>query len=150
MRAAIDAAEKAAEDDSGAAAAAAAESVVVQGGKLRDLEVLTIWSDHIDKTSKEAADKKQTTTGSMQCTLVAAMLAAEAAKAAKAEKEKVAAVAAEEAAAAANEAEDQRCQKGQRIQTKSLLAMKRDNRKVVETAEERAERFKKGLESCLW
>jgi hypothetical protein len=51
---------------------------------------------------------------------------------------------------AATTAEDQRWQKGQRIQTKSLLAMKRDKEKVVETAEERAERFKKGLESCLW
>ena len=123
---------------------------------MRDLEVLTVWSDHIDKTSKEAADKKQTATGSMQCTLVAAMLAAEAAKAteaAKAEKEKVAAVAAEEAAAAANEAEDQRWQKGQRIKTKGLLemkAVKKDNRKVVETIEETRERLKQDIEQSMW
>ena len=64
------------------------------------------------------------------------------------EKEDVAA-AAEEAVAAAT-TEDQRNSKGQRIQTKSLLAVKRDNERVAETAEERAERFKQGPESCLW
>ena len=73
---------------------------------------------------------------------------AEKSEAVKAEKEKVA-VAAKETVATAT-ADDQRWQKGQRIQTKKLLAMKRDKEKVVETAEERAERFKKGLESCLW
>ena len=102
--AAADAAEEAIESDFGALAAeAAAEAVVVRGGltgdKLRDLEVLTIGSDPIDKTSEETADKEQTAAGSMQCTLVEAMLAAEAAEAAKVEKERAATVAAEEAAA---------------------------------------------------
>ena len=78
------------------------------------------------------------------------MLAAEAAKA---EKEKVAAVAAEEAAATANEAEDQRWQKDQRIKTKGLLEMKAakmDNRKVVETVEEKSERLKQDIEQSMW
>ena len=56
VKATTDATEEAAEDDSGAAGAAA-ESVVVRGGKLRDLEVLTIWSNHIDKISG-AADSR--------------------------------------------------------------------------------------------
>ena len=122
-------------------------------GKLEDLEVLSIGSDPIDKTSEEAADKEKIADaagGARQCPLVAAVVAAEAAKA---EKEKVAAVAAEEAAAAANEAEDQRWQKGQRIKTKGLLEMKaakKDNRKVVETVEEKSERLKQGIEQRMW
>ena len=54
VKAVADAAERAAEDASGAAEAAAG-SVVVRGGKLRDLEVLSVWSDHIDKVSEETA-----------------------------------------------------------------------------------------------
>jgi hypothetical protein len=150
VKAAVDAAEKAAEGDSGPGAA---EAAVVRAGKLRDLEVLTIGSDPIDKISEETADKEKAADAAEKavCPLVAAMLAVEAAvtsEAVKVEKENVAATA-EEAVAAAT-AEDQRNSRGQRIQTKSLLAMKRDNAKAVETAEERAERFKKGLESCLW
>ena len=152
MRAAVDAAEKAAEDDSGAAGAAA-ELVVVRGGKLRDLEVLTIWSNHTDKIS-EAADSEQTADaggGAKQCPLVAAMVAAEATKAAEVKgKEKVAAVAAEEAAAAAA-TEDQRFRKGQRIETIGLLQMKsKEAEKKKETVEERAERLRKCLEQSLW
>ena len=145
------AAEEAAEDDSGATGAAA-ESVVVRGGKLRDLEVLTIGSDPIDKTSEAAEKAADTAAEKAVCPLVAAMLAgetAETSEAVKAEKEKIA-VAAEEEATAAATAEDQRWQKGQRIQTKSLLAMKRDNRKVVETDEERVERLKQGLVQSMW
>ena len=99
-------------------------------------------SNHIDKTSEETADKEQTSAGSVQCAVVGAVLAAEAAKAtevAKAGREKAAAIAAGEATAAAT-AEDQRWQKGQRIRTKGLLEMKaakKDNGKVVETAEEK-------------
>ena len=94
VKAAADAAEQAAEDDSGAAEVAA-ETVVVRGGGLRDLEVLSIGSDPIDKTS-EAADRAQTA-GTMQCPLVAAMVTAEAAKGA--------AVTTEETAAAYNSTE---------------------------------------------
>ena len=65
------------------AAEAATEVVVVRDDKLRDLEVLTIRSDPIDKTSEEAADKEQTAAGSVKCALVGAMLAAEAVKAAE-------------------------------------------------------------------
>ena len=124
---------------------------------MSDLEVLSIWSDHIDKTSEEAADKEQIADEAAEMAvypLVAAMLAVGTAEAAKTEKEKAAAIAAEEvAAAAANKAEDQRWQKGQRIKTKGLTEMKaakKDNRKVVETVEEKSERLKEGLESCLW
>ena len=49
--------------------------------------------------------------------------------------------------------EDQRFQRGQRIQTKGLLEMRsarRNNERVVKTAEARAARFKEGLEGCLW
>ena len=53
VKATSDAAEEAAQDDSGATGAAA-ESAVVRGGNLRDLEVLTIGSDPIDKTSEAA------------------------------------------------------------------------------------------------
>ena len=151
VKAATDAAEEAAEGESGAAGAGA-ESVVVRGAKLRVLEVLSLWSDHIEKTSKEAVDKKQTTARSMQCTLVAAMLAAEAAKAAEAEREKAAAVAAEEATATAT-TEDKRRQKGQMIRTKGLLGMKaakKDNGKVVETVEEKSQRLRKSLAESLW
>ena len=59
VKAVADAANETAEDDSGAAGAAA-ESVVVRDGKLRDLEVLSIWSNHIDKISEETTDKEQT------------------------------------------------------------------------------------------
>ena len=54
VKAVADAAERAAEDASGAAEAAAG-SVVVRDEELRDLEVLSIWSDHIDKISEETA-----------------------------------------------------------------------------------------------
>ena len=57
VKAAKDATEEAAEDDSGAAGAAA-EAAVVRAEKMRDLEVLSIWSNHIDKTS-EVADSEQ-------------------------------------------------------------------------------------------
>ena len=154
VKVAVGAAERAAESDSGAAEAAAVAAVTADG-KLRDFEVLSVWSNHIDKTSEKTADKEQTAAGSVKCALVGAMLAAEAVKAAEAAevgKEKAVAIAAEEATATAT-AEDQRCQKGQRIQTKGLLEMrlkKKSNERVVETAEERAARFKEGLESCLW
>ena len=54
---AVKAAADAAEDASGAAGAVA-DTVVVRGGKLRDLEVLSIQSDHIDKTSEETIAEK--------------------------------------------------------------------------------------------
>ena len=86
----------------------------MRGGKLRDLEVLTIGSDPIGKTSEAAGKEKaaDTATDLAVCPLVAAMymLAVEtikAAEAAEAEEEKAVAVAAEEATAAAT-AEDQR------------------------------------------
>ena len=97
VQAAADAAEEAAEDESGAVGAAAA-SVVVRGGKLRDLEVLSIWSDHLDKTLEEAIAGEATTDAierekqQQRCPLMAAMLSAEEVKA-------------EEAAAVATEAE---------------------------------------------
>ena len=71
MKAAADAAE-----DASGAAGAAADSVVVQGGKLRDLEVLSIRSDHIDKTSEETIAEKAAAdaTEKVVCPLVAAMV----------------------------------------------------------------------------
>ena len=128
-------------------------------GQLRDLEVSTIGSNPIDKTS-EAADKEKaadTTTELAVCPLVATMLAVETTKAAEtaeAEKEKAAAVAAEEATTAAT-TEDQRGGRRdtQRIQTKGLLKMKaakKVNRKMTETIDERAERFKQGLAQSMW
>ena len=97
------------------------EAVVVRDDKLRDLEVLTIGSDPIDKTS-EAANKEKAADAAAElavCPLVAAMLAVETTTAAEleateAEKEKATAIAAEEATAAAT-AKDQRWQKGQRV-----------------------------------
>ena len=87
---------------------------------LRDLEVLTIGSDPIDKTS-ETTDKEKAvdaTRGAKQCSLVATMVTAEAAKEAEAKgvqkavvaEQEAAAVAAEEveAAAAASAVEDKR------------------------------------------
>ena len=111
--------EKAAEGGHGSGAAeAAAEAAVVRGEELRDLEVLSIWFDHIDKTS-ESANKKQIADaagGARQCSLVAAMLAVSwqwGQQRTKSEKKKAATVATEEAAAAAaaTEAEGQRWQK---------------------------------------
>ena len=61
VKAVADAAERAAEDASGAAEAAAG-AVVVRDEKLRDLEVLSIWSDHIDKISEETAADTATDT----------------------------------------------------------------------------------------
>ena len=64
----------------------------VVDGKLRELEGLSIWSDHIDKLSKETTDKKGTTDTAaaelVVCPLVAAMLAVEATEATTIEKEK--------------------------------------------------------------
>ena len=77
VKAVADAAERAAEDASGAAEAAAG-AVVVRDEKLRDLEVLSIWSDHIDKISEETAADTAAVT--------AAGAAAEAADAAEAER----------------------------------------------------------------
>ena len=71
MKAAADATEEAAESESEAAVAAAAID-----GKLRDLEVLTMGSDPINKTS-EAADTEQTTDKVAElvvCPLVATMV----------------------------------------------------------------------------
>ena len=75
VKAEADAVERAAEDASGAAEAAAG-SVVVRDEELRDLEGLSIWSDHIDKISEETATDTAAVT--------AAGAAAEAADAAEA------------------------------------------------------------------
>ena len=155
VKVATDAAEEAVEDDSGAAGAAA-EAAVVRAGKLRDLEVLSIWSNHTDKTS-EPADSEQTTDaagGARQCPLLAAkaMVTAEAAKAAEvkgtavATKQKAATVAAEKAAATEDRAE---CQQ----KTKTLLEMRavqQDRKKISEKAEDKVERLRKCLEQSMW
>ena len=65
---------------------------------------------------------------------------------------KVAAIATEEATSATT-AEYQMFRTGQMIEAKGLMKIKAaetTNITVAETADERAERFKEGLESCLW
>ena len=125
--------------------------MVAADGKLRDLEVLSIWSNHINKTSEETADKEQTAAGSVQCALLGAVLAAEAAKAAEAaevDKEKVATIATEEAAAAAG-----RQQHYKRLSTKGMLEMRavqQDRKKTTEKAEDKAERLRKSLVESMW
>jgi hypothetical protein len=149
VKAAADAAEEAAEGDSGAAKTAAVAAVATDG-KLEDLEVLSIGSDPIDKTSEEAADKEQIADaagGARQCPLVAAVVAAEAAKAAKAEE--AAAVARQKTAAVVTDSKIRQTQQ----KTVRLLSIKqrvRNGEKTVETDEERMERFKEGLEQSLW
>ena len=78
VKAAADAAEEAAEGDSGAAKTAAVAAVATDG-KLEDLEVLSIGSDPIDKTSEEAADKEKVAVAveNLVCPLVAAMVTTE-------------------------------------------------------------------------
>jgi hypothetical protein len=153
VKAAADATGEVAEDDSGAAGAAA-EAAVVRAEKLRDLEVLSIWSNHIDKTS-EAADSEQTRDAAEKtmCPLVAAMLvvktaeAAEAVEAAISAEEKAAVAAAEGAAAAAATAT------ADRKETKTLLemrALQQDRKKTTEKAEDRAERLRKSLANSMW
>ena len=116
---------------------------------MRDLEVLSIWSNHIDKTS-EAADSEQTRDAAekIMCPLVAAMLvvktaeAAEAVEAAISAEEKAAVAAAEGAAATAD-----------RKETKTLLEMRaiqQDRKKTTEKAEDRAERLRKSLANSMW
>ena len=146
VKAAADAAEEAAEGDSGAAKTAAVAAVATDG-KLEDLEVLSIGSDPIDKTSEEAADKEQIADaagGARQCPLVAAVVAAEAAKA-----EEAAAVARQKTAAVVTDSKIRQTQQ----KTVRLLSIKqrvRNGEKTVETDEERMERFKEGLEQSLW
>ena len=84
---------------------------------MRDLEVLTIGSDPIDKPS-EATNKEKaadTTTELAVCPLVAVMVAVETTKAAEAEKEKAATVAAKDPTAATT-TEDQMWKKVQRVE----------------------------------
>ena len=146
VKAAADAAEEAAEGDSGAAKTAAVAAVATDG-KLEDLEVLSIGSDPIDKTSEEAADKEQIADaagGAKQCPLVAAVVAAEAAKA-----EEAAAVARQKTATVATDSKIRQTQQ----KTVRLLSIKqrvRNGEKTVEMDEERMERFKEGLEQSLW
>ena len=94
MKTASEAADQAAENDSGAAGTVAVPAAVIDG-KLRDLEVLSIGSDPVDKISEAAGKEKAADTAAEMavCPLVAAMLAVETAKAADADKEKAAAVA---------------------------------------------------------
>ena len=152
VKAAADAAKKTIESDSGAAEAAA-EAVVVRGENLRDLEVLMIGSDHIDKTS-EAADKEKAadTAEKVVCPLVAAMVTAgeknvkEIAAVTMVAAEKAAAATAEEAAAAAGRQQ-------QRVRTTGMLemrAMQQDRKKTAEKAEDKAERLRKSLVESLW
>ena len=152
VKVAVGAAERAAESDSGAAEAAAVAAVTADG-KLRDFEVLSVWSNHIDKTSEAAEKATEKVAEKAVCPMVAAMLAvgtAEASDAVEAKKEKVAAVhaAAEEAATT----EDQRFRKGQRIETKGLLRLKAAEtaNKKKETVEEQAERLRKSLAQSMW
>ena len=84
-----------------------------------------IWSNDIDKTSEETADKEQTTTTSVRCALVGAVLAAEAVRAAEVDKEKAAATTAG--------------RQQQRIRTNGMLEMRavqQDHKQIAEKAED--------------
>ena len=151
-KATVNAAGEAAEDDSGAAGAAA-EAAVVRAKKIRDSEVLSIWSNHIDKTS-EATDSEETTDAAEKtmCPLVATILvvktaeAAEAVEAAVSAEEKAAVATAEGAAAAATAIAD-------RKETKTLLEMRavqQDMKKTNEKAEDGSERLRKSLANSMW
>jgi chemotaxis protein histidine kinase CheA len=153
VKAAADAAEGAIDSDSGAAETAAVAAAAADG-KLRDLEVLSIWSDHIDKTSEEtiaeeaAADaterekQQQMEKQQQRCPLVAAMLSAEEVKAAEAEE--AAAVAKQKAAPVAADSNIR-----QRMVVE-MKAIERKNKKVMETVEEKAERLRQSLVQSLW
>ena len=118
--------------------------------KLRDLEVLTIGSDPIDKTSK-AADKEKgadAPRGARQCSLVATMVTAGAAKATKV---KGTAVAAEQKAAAIAAATEDRAECPQQTKTPlEMRAVQQDRKKISEKAEDKVERLRKCLEQSVW
>jgi hypothetical protein len=153
VMAAADATDEAVESDSRAAEATAG-AVAVRDDKLRDLEVLTIGSDPIDKTSEETIAEKAAADAAEKvvCPLVAAMVTT-GEKDAK-EIATVTMVAAEEAAAAtAEEAVAAAGRQQQRIRTKGLLemrAMQQDRKKTAEKAEDKAERLKKSLVESMW
>jgi hypothetical protein len=146
VKAAAVAAEGAIDSDSGAAettAETAAVAAAAADGKLEDLEVLTIGSDPIDKTSEEAVKEKATADaterGKQQqlCPLVAAVLVAEAVKAAEAEE--AAAIAKQKAAAVAAD---------NSIRQRMVLELGQRSKKEKEkkeTVEEKAARLRQSL-----
>ena len=137
------------------AAEAATEVVVVRDDKLRDLEVVTIRSDPIDKTSEEAADKEKVAVAveNLVCPLVAAMVTTE-----EKNTKEIAAVtivaAGRQGSSSNNRGDSNNSRKAaagsedETIRTEGMLEMRvvqLDRKKTAEKAEDKGERLRKSL-----